>query len=191
MKRAIVYTRISDKQQNDDMQLRDLPEYVQRRGWTLVDTYSDKITGAKDRRPGLDRLMQDARKRRFDVVVVWKFDRFARNTSHLLKALEEFNALGIDFVSLHESIDTSTPMGKLTFTVLAAVAELERSTIRERCDAGRRAAVRRGVRFGRPAVEVNVDRVRSLRREGLSLRAIAAKVGASHETVNKLLAAQN
>jgi DNA invertase Pin-like site-specific DNA recombinase len=191
MKRAIVYVRVSTGEQNLDMQLKELPDYVQRRGWELVDTISDKCTGARDRRPGLDRLMQDARKRRFDVVVVWKFDRFARNTSHLLKALEEFNALGIDFVSLHESIDTSTPMGKLTFTVLAAVAELERSTIRERCDAGRRAAVRRGVRFGRPAVEVNVDRVRSLRREGLSLRAIAAKVGASHETVNKLLAAQN
>ncbi len=90
MKRAIIYTRISDKQQNDAMQLADLPEYVQRRGWSLVDTYSDKITGAKDRRPGLDKLMSDARKRHFDVVVVWKFDRFARSTSHLLKALDEF-----------------------------------------------------------------------------------------------------
>jgi len=191
MKRAIVYVRVSTGEQNLDMQLKELPEYVQRRGWELVDTISDKCTGAKDRIPGLDRLMQDARKRRFDVVVVWKFDRFARSTSHLLRALEEFNALGIDFVSLHESVDTSTPMGKMVFTVLGAVAELERSTIRERCDAGRKAAKRRGIKFGRPAVAVNVSKIRDLRESGLSLRGIAAKVGVSHETVSKLLAAQN
>jgi DNA invertase Pin-like site-specific DNA recombinase len=191
MKRAIIYARVSTGEQNLDMQLKELPEYIQRRGWTLTETYSDKVSGAKDRRPALDRLMADARRRKFDVVVVWKFDRFARSTSHLLKALEEFSALGIDFVSLHESIDTSTPLGRMTFTILAAVAELERSTIRERCDAGRKAAKRRGVRFGRPAVEVNVSKIRDLRREGLSLRGIAHKVGVSHETVSKLLAAQN
>jgi DNA invertase Pin-like site-specific DNA recombinase len=187
MKRAIVYTRVSTGEQNLDMQLRELPEYVQRRGWELVDTISDKCTGAKDRRPGLDKLMVDAKKRRFDVVVVWKFDRFARSTSHLLRALEEFNALGIDFVSLHEAVDTSTPMGKAMFTIIGAIAELERNTIRERCAAGRKAAVRRGVRFGRPAVQVNVEKVRHLREEGLSLRGIAHKVGVSHETVAKLL----
>jgi DNA invertase Pin-like site-specific DNA recombinase len=187
MKRAIIYVRVSTGEQNLDMQLKELPEYIQRRGWELVDTYSDKITGAKDRRPGLDRLMADARKRRFDVVVVWKFDRFARSTSHLLRALEEFQALTIDFVSLHESVDTSTPMGKMVFTVLGAVAELERSTIAERCAAGRRAAVRRGVKFGRPALQVNVSKVRDLRQSGLSLRAIGAKLGVSHELVRQAL----
>jgi DNA invertase Pin-like site-specific DNA recombinase len=135
----------------------------------------------------LDRLLADVRQGKVDVVLCWRFDRFARSTSHLLRALEEFNALGIDFVSTKDNIDTSTPTGKMTFTILAAVAELERNTIKERCDAGRRAAKRRGVRFGRHPVEVNVSRIRDLRREGLSLRAIAAKVGASHETVNKLL----
>ena len=169
------------------LQLRELPEYVQRRGWTLTDTYSDKCSGASDKRLALDRLMADARRRKFDVVVVYRFDRFARSVSHLLRALEEFSSLGIAFVSLCESVDTTTPLGKLVFTVLGAVAELERSTIRERCDAGRKAAKRRGVRFGRPAVEVNVSRVRSLRQEGLSLRGIAHKVGVSHETIAKLL----
>lgn len=188
MKGAVIYTRISTGEQNDDLQLRELPEYVQRRGWTLLETYSDKCSGAKDRRPGLDRLMVDARRRKFDVVVVWRFDRFARSTSHLLRALEEFATLGVDFVSLHESVDTSTPMGKLTFTILAAVAELERATIRERCDAGRRAAKRRGVRFGRPTVEVNVSRVRDLRESGLSLREIGQRIGVSHELVRQTLA---
>jgi DNA invertase Pin-like site-specific DNA recombinase len=187
MKRAIVYVRVSTGEQNLDMQLKELPEYCERRGWTLAETYSDKCTGAKDRRPGLDRLMTDARRRKFDVVVVWKFDRFARSTSHLLKALEEFSALGIDFVSLHEAVDTSTPLGRAMFTIVAAIAELERSTIRERCTAGRKAAVRRGVRFGRPAVEVNVSKIRTLRQEGLSLRAIGQRIGVSHERVRLAL----
>src|SRR6516164_6102007 len=113
---------------------------------------------------------------KFDVVVVWRFDRFARSTSHLLPALEDFSAMGIDFVSITESIDTSTPTGKMVFTVLGAVAELERSIIRERVVAGQRAAKRRGVKFGRPIVAVDTAAVQTPREQGLSWRAIASQV---------------
>ena len=127
------------------MQTRELEQFAQARGWRLVDSYLDiGISGAKDKRPELDRLMADAHRRKFDVVVVWKFDRFARSVSHLLRALETFNALGIAFVSLSESMDTSTPAGKMVFTVLGAVAELERSLIAERVRAGLRNARAKG-----------------------------------------------
>jgi DNA invertase Pin-like site-specific DNA recombinase len=185
--KAILYARVSTTDQSHDLQLKELVEYCKRRGWEIVGTYKDTMSGAKDRRPGLDALMADARRRKFDAVVCWKFDRFARSTSHLLRALEEFAVLNVNFVSVTEAIDTSTPAGELVFTVLGAVAELERCLIRERCAAGRKAAKVRGVRFGRPSVEVNVVRVHRLRNEGFSLRAIAARVGVSHETVAKFV----
>jgi DNA invertase Pin-like site-specific DNA recombinase len=125
--------------------------YTKRRGWAVAGEYVDTgISGTKERRPELDRLMADAHKRRFDVVVVWRFDRFARSVSHLLRALETFQALGIEFVSLSEQMDTSTPSGKMIFTVLGAVAELERSLIAERVRAGMRNARAKGARIGRP-----------------------------------------
>ena len=133
------------------MQTRELREYAQRRGWAIVGEFVDVgISGSKEKRPELDRLMADAHRRRFDVVIVWKFDRFARSVSHLLRALETFNALGIAFVSLSESLDTSTPAGKMVFTVLGAVAELKRSLIAESVRAGMRNARAKGKRIGRP-----------------------------------------
>ena len=182
-KRVALYVRVSTGVQNEDMQVNELGEYAQFRKWQTVETYSDKMSGAKDKRPALDGLMADARRGKFDVVAVWRFDRFARSTSHLLRALEEFAALGIDFVSLKESIDTSTPTGKMIFTVLGAVAELERSTIRERVIAGQKAAKRRGVRFGRPTVDVDTDRALKLRKQGLSWRDISAEVGVPKDTL--------
>src|SRR6516165_397074 len=125
MKRAALYMRVSTKNhgQTTDTQAVALRDYAERRGFVVVDEYRDEgISGAKDRRPELDRMMADARKRRFDAVLVARFDRFARSTKHLVLALEEFQALGIDFISLNESIDTSTPMGRMVFTVIAAVA---------------------------------------------------------------------
>src|SRR5215813_10468206 len=135
MKRAALYMRVSTKGhgQTTETQAIALREYAAHRGFEIVEEYRDEgISGSKDSRPALDRLMKDARVRHFDVVIVARFDRFARSVSHLLRALEEFNHLGIDFVSLSESIDTSTPMGKMIFTVLGAVAELERNLIKER-----------------------------------------------------------
>jgi DNA invertase Pin-like site-specific DNA recombinase len=127
----------------------------------------------------LDRLMADAQRRKLDAVVVWKFDRFARSVSHLLRALETFSVLGIEFVSLSEQVDTSTPMGKMVFTVLGAVAELERSLIVERVRAGLRNAHAKGKRLGRPRKAVDIDRIARLRAEGTSWRAVGASLGIS------------
>ena len=121
-----IYARVSTKNgQDPEMQLAELREYARNRHWKIAGEYVDRgISGASDSRPELNRLMADANRRRFDVVVVWKFDRFARSVSHLLRALETIRALGIEFVSLSENIDTSTPTGKMVFTVLASVSEL-------------------------------------------------------------------
>ena len=185
--RAAIYIRISKEQQNSALQRDELPAYCTSRGWQVIETYEDHMTGGKDRRPQLDRLMADARRRKFDVVICWRFDRLARSTSHLLRALEELQGLGIDFVSLREAIDTSTATGKMVFTIIGAVSELERSIIRERVIAGQRAARRRGVRFGRPNVDVDVDEVSKLRNSGLSWRAIAAQTGLAKDTLRRAL----
>ena len=186
--RVAIYIRISTADQSTALQTDELPAYCAARGWQVVETYTDVMSGAKDKRPSLDRLMADARKRRFDAVICWRFDRFARSTSHLLRTLEEFQSLGIDFVSLKESVDTSTPMGKMVFTVLAAVAELERSVTRERCTAGRKAARRRGVRFGRPNADVDVKQVEKLRAAGASWRDVADQLGQSKDTLRRAVA---
>lgn len=189
--RTALYARISTSNngQSPEMQLRELREYCERRGWTVAGEYVDTgISGAKDRRPELDRLMADAHKRRFDVVSVWKFDRFARSVSHLLRALDTFRVLGIEFVSLSESLDTATPAGRMVFTVLGAVAELERSLIAERVRAGLRNAKAKGVRLGRPRMFVDVARIGSLHTQGCSVREIAAELGYSRSLVHKTLA---
>lgn len=189
--RAAIYARVStpDKGQSPEMQLRELREYCQRRGWQIAGEYIDVgISGAKDRRPQLDRLMAEAHKRRFDVVAVWKFDRFARSVSHLLRALDTFRVLGVEFVSLSESLDTATPAGRMVFTVLGAVAELERSLIVERVKAGLRNARAKGKRLGRPRVAVDAARIGRLRAQGHSVRAIASELGYSRSLVHKTLA---
>ena len=153
MERVALYGRISTANGSQDvgMQLRELREYCARRGWETAGEYVDVgISGTREKRPELDRLMVDAHRRHFDVLVVWKFDRFARSVSHLLRALETFKALGVEFVSLSEAIDTSTPMGRMVFTILGSVAELERSLIVERVRAGIRNARAKGKRLGRP-----------------------------------------
>jgi DNA invertase Pin-like site-specific DNA recombinase len=171
------------------MQLRELREYCERRGWQIAGEYVDAgVSGAKDSRPELNRLLADAHRRRFDAVVVWKFDRFARSVSHLLRALETFNSLGVAFVILSEQIDTSTPTGKMIFTVLGAVAELERSLIAERVRAGLRNARAKGKRLGRPPVNLNCTQVAQLRAEGHSIRQIAENLGVSRSLVHKTLA---
>ena len=141
-----IYARVSTNNgQDPEMQLRELREYCQRRGWEIIQEYVDVgISGTREKRPQLDKLSADAHRRHFDVVVVWRFDRFARSVSHLLRALENFRSLGIEFVSLSEQVDTSTPTGKMIFTVLGAVAELERSLIVERVRAGLRNARAKG-----------------------------------------------
>jgi DNA invertase Pin-like site-specific DNA recombinase len=162
------------------MQTRELQEYCERRGWKVSGEYVDEgISGAKDSRPELNKLMADAHRRRFDAIVVWRFDRFARSVSHLLRALETFKALGVEFVSLSEQVDTSTPTGKMIFTVLGAVAELERSLIAERVKAGLRNARAKGKRLGRPRVIVDAARIGALRAHGRTWREITLEMGIS------------
>jgi DNA invertase Pin-like site-specific DNA recombinase len=188
-----IYARVSTKNgQDPEMQLAELREYTRNRRWKIVGEYVDRgISGASDSRPELNRLMADANRRRFDVVAVWKFDRFARSVSHLLRALETFRALGIEFVSLSENIDTSTPTGKMVFTVLASVAELERSLIGERVRAGLRNAKAQGTRLGRPPLkDLSVAETQRLRRERrrsrTSYKALAEKYGVSVWTAFQL-----
>jgi DNA invertase Pin-like site-specific DNA recombinase len=161
------------------MQTRELREHCQRRGWEIADEYVDSgISGTKERRPQLDRLLTDCRRRRVDIVLVYRYDRFARSLRHLVNALEEFRALGIDFISLHEGVDTSTPNGRLVFGIFASIAEFEKELIRDRVKSGIAAARSRGKTLGRPRVAVDVARIASLRASGASWPKIAAELGA-------------
>ena len=140
MAEVAIYYRVSTTEQKPDRQVRELRRYARKRKFKVQGEYVDKVSGATRSRPELDRLMEEVRQGKVDVVLVWAFDRFARSTSHLVNTLEEFQALGVDFISYRQQIDTSTPAGKLTFTVLAAIAEFEREIIRERVKSGMAAA---------------------------------------------------
>ena len=192
--RVALYARVSTKNngQDPETQLLALRDYAKARGFEDVGEYVDiGISGSKEKRPALDRLMKDARRRRFDAVLVARFDRFARSTRHLVLALEEFSALGIDFISLSESIDTSTPMGKMVYTVIAAVAELERELIRERVVMGLQRAKDEGKQLGRPRVAVDADRITLLRTQGHSWVEIARKLGVGKGTVQRVFYGQS
>jgi DNA invertase Pin-like site-specific DNA recombinase len=186
--RAAIYARVSTTNHGQDvgMQTLELRQFAEARGWTVAGEYIDAgVSGSKDSRPELNRLMADAHKRRFDVVCVWRFDRFARSVSHLLRALETFKALGIDFVSYSEQMDTSTPAGKMVFTVLGAVAELERSLTVERVRAGLRNARAKGKTLGRPRVSVDTAKIASLRASGASWQKITGELGISAGTAKR------
>lgn len=193
MKRIALYARISTKQhgQNTETQLIPLREYANSRGLSVYSEYVDAgISGSKDSRPQLDRMMKDAQSRKFDAVLVARFDRFARSTRHLVVALEEFKALGIHFISLNESIDTSTPMGKMIFTVISAVAELERSIIQERIMAGLARARKQKKQLGRPRRVFDRHKAIALHREGKSIRDIASALGIGKDTVHAAIRSQ-
>jgi DNA invertase Pin-like site-specific DNA recombinase len=185
-----IYARVSTKDQSCELQVSDLRTYCTARGFDLVREYVDVgQSGAKDSRPELNKLMDDARKRQFDAVVVWRFDRFARSTKHLLLALEEFRSLGIQFISYQENVDTSTPLGQALFTIVSAVAQLERELIRERVSAGIRNAKANGKKLGRPSCGVDRERILQLRAEGKSLQQIATGLGIGYGTVRSRLLA--
>jgi len=172
-KTVALYARVSTIDQKCDSQLADLRRYASQR-FDVIREYIDiGISGAQRHRPSLDALMADARKKRFDVVLVWKFDRFARSLKHLIDSLEDFAALGIDFVSFTEGVDTTTPSGRLLFHMVGAVAQFERDLIAERVRAGIAHARASGKRIGRPRAEIDVDQVRTLRNQNFSLRKIA------------------
>ncbi|MGH9770910.1 MAG: recombinase family protein [Candidatus Acidiferrales bacterium] len=185
MVRVALYARVSTDAQDTDLQLREMREICERRKWTIYAEFIDSgVSGAAVARPELDRLMLESARGKFDAVMVWRFDRFARSVSHLLKALEEFRGKGIDFVSVTENIDTSTAMGKMVFTIIAAVAELERSLIGERVKAGIRSAQARGVSLGRPKLPVASEDVWNLVRvRGKTIREAATDLSVSPATI--------
>jgi DNA invertase Pin-like site-specific DNA recombinase len=186
--KVAIYARVSTSNHGQDvtLQTRELEQFATARGWPLVDSYLDiGISGAKDKRPQLDRLMADARRRRFDVVLVYRYDRFARSLRHLVNALEEFRALGIEFVSLHEGVDTTTANGRLIFGIFASIAEFERELIRDRVKSGLRNARAKGKTLGRPRKIVDAGRITALRAQGLSLRAMASELGIGLATLHR------
>ena len=193
-KRVAIYTRVSTTDQHPGMQERELVEYVRRRNWTVFKKYSDKgISGTVERRPALDALLADCRRRKIDVVVVWKFDRFARSLKQLLNALELFRILGIAFVSCTEAIDTSLPHGEMLVQIIGAIAQWERSLIVERVKAGLQHARSQGKVLGRPPLRrLTREEVVKLRKERVrnkvSFRTLAAKYGISVFTAHKLCA---
>jgi DNA invertase Pin-like site-specific DNA recombinase len=204
MKRAALYIRVSTASksrqadtltydQNPEVQQKPLLDLIAQRGGELVKVYSDRASGARESRPGLNQLLADARRGQLDVVVVWRFDRFARSVRQLVLAMEEFRSQGIDFVSHQEALDTSTPTGKAMFTIIAAMAELERSVIRERVvaslDHARLRGTKSGKPVGRPRTIFRRDQVVELRQKGLSWSRIARELGASATSVRRAFAA--
>ena len=187
--RVALYGRVSTAEQNASMQIEELRAYCQRRQWDIVEEFIDSgISGSKESRPALSRLLADAKRRRFDTVLVYRYDRFARSLRQLVNALAEFDALGIHFVSLHEGVDTSTPNGRLVFGIFASIAEFERELIRDRVRSGLAAARARGKRIGRPNSDVDVARIAQLHASGASWREIERTVGVSARTARRSLA---
>lgn len=188
-KRVAIYARVSTiTGQSPQMQLDVLREHAARRGLTVEEEFVDHgASGARERRPALDALMAAARQRRVDVVLVYRFDRFARSVRHLVSALDEFAALGVEFVSYGESFDTTTPIGRAMFSIVAALAELERSIVIERSVEGQRRARARGKHVGRPRRQVDEPLLVELRAAGLSLRAMARRTGVSRTVITRVL----
>jgi DNA invertase Pin-like site-specific DNA recombinase len=186
-KRAATYARVSTGDQHLETQLLDLREMAKQRGYEIAHEYSDVISGSKSRRPGLDQLLADARRHRFDVVLVVAFDRIARNVRHFLDVLDELNQLGIEFVSKREHIDTSGPLGRAMLTIVGAISELKRSLIVERVRAGMRRAKLEGRRIGRAPLDIDRVAVVADRRSGMSLTKVAMKYRVSRATVCRLV----
>lgn len=187
MKRVAIYARVSTHNgQNPEMQLREIRQYCANRGWEIADEFVDSgISGVKERRPALDRLLAACRRRLIDAVVVYRYDRFARSLRQLVNALEEFRALGIDFISLHEGVDTSTPNGRLVFGIFASIAEFERELIRDRVRSGLATAKAKGKHLGRPRVRVDLQRVALPRHAGESWAKIGETLGLGEGTVRR------
>jgi DNA invertase Pin-like site-specific DNA recombinase len=192
MKRAALYIRVSTLDQHPETQLHELRQFASQRGFEIVDEYTDHgISGTKARRPALDRLLSDAHRHRFDVVLVWSCDRLARSTKHFLQVLDELNDLGIQFLSQREAIDTDGPLGRAIVVIVSAVAELERSLIVERVRAGMRRAKLDGRQIGRAPLDVDRGAIVSDRRTGLSLTLVAKKYGVSRAMVCRLVNESN
>jgi DNA invertase Pin-like site-specific DNA recombinase len=183
---AAIYARVSTLDQQPENQLQELRRYVNARGWTGREFVDRGVSGAKDRRPALDVLVSDAKRRKFDVLVCWRLDRLGRNLRHLVTLIEELQTLGIAFVSLGEGIDCTTPAGKLQLHILAALAEFERARIQERVRAGLARARAQGVRLGRPRRRIDPQRLATV--AGLPEREAARRLGIPRSTLQRWLA---
>jgi DNA invertase Pin-like site-specific DNA recombinase len=188
--RVALYARVSTlNNQDPEMQLSELREYAARRGWQIVEEFTDQgVSGCKESRPALNRLMADACRRRFDAILVWKIDRFGRSLKHLVNALAELAALGVAFISLRDNLDLSTPSGRLMFQIIGAMAEFERALIQERVRAGLRNARNKGKKLGRPRVTVDASKIAFLRTQGRSWAEIVAEMGVGKGTAQRALA---
>jgi DNA invertase Pin-like site-specific DNA recombinase len=184
--KAAIYARVSTFDQEPENQLQELRRYVEARGWSGQEYVDKGVSGAKDRRPALDQLIADAKRRRFDVLICWRLDRLGRNLRHLVTLIEELQTLGIAFVSLGEGIDCTTPAGKLQLHILAALAEFERARIQERVMAGLARARAQGVRLGRPRRRIDSERLATV--AGLPEREAARRLGVPRSTLQRLLA---
>ena len=184
---AAIYLRVSTVDQHPETQRYDLLQLVQQRGFTIVEEYVDTVSGVRSRRAGLDRLMNDARRGRFQVLVVWSFDRLGRSVRHFLEVLDELNHLNIEFISFRENIDTSGPLGRAMVVILGAIAELERNLIIERVRAGMRRAKLEGQRIGRPKLIVDREAVVRDRQLGFSIRQLAKMHRLSRTSVTRVL----
>jgi len=183
--RVAIYCRVSTDGQSVDLQVNELLEYAARRNSQITEQYLDVgVSGAQESRPALNRLMNDARQRKFDILLVWKIDRFGRSLKHLVNSLE-LESVGVSFVSLRDSIDLSSPSGVLMFQLIAAMSQFERSLIQERVRAGLQNAKRKGKRLGRRPVEVDLSEVASLRHSGASWRLISKELGISVGKLHK------
>jgi DNA invertase Pin-like site-specific DNA recombinase len=189
MMRAAIYARVSTLDQEPENQLQELRRYAEARGWTVQEYVDKGVSGAKDRRPALDALLKDAKRRKFDVLVCWRLDRLGRNLKHLITLLDELQALGVAFVSLAEGIDATTPAGKLQMHILGAIAEFERERIRERVLAGLQRAKRQGTKLGRPRLVVAPERLQAAR--GLPIREAARVLGVPRSTAQRWLASNH
>ena len=187
MKKAVLYMRVSSLDQHPETQLLDLQQMAAQRGYEVVKQYTDRISGAKARRPGLDELMHDARRGRFDVVLVWASDRIARSVKHFLEVLDELNHLGTEFVSFREQIDTGGPLGRAIVVIIGAIAELERSLIVERVRSGMRRARLEGQHIGRPALDLDRQAIVRDRQHGQSLGQIARAHRISRATLHRVI----
>lgn len=184
--KVALYSRVSTNEQNAAMQLEELRAYCQRRQWQIAEEFTDTgVSGSKESRPALNRLLYAAKRRKFDAVLVYRYDRFARSLRQLVNALTEFDALGIHFVSLHEGVDTSTPNGRLVFGIFASIAEFERELIRSRVRSGLAAARARGKCLGRPKVTVDSARIVTLRQAGYSWKEITLQTGWTKGTAQR------
>lgn len=188
MKTAL-YARVSTVNggQNPETQLLPMREYCAARGWKIVETYVDHISGSKEKRPALDKLMKDARRRRFDNVLVWKLDRFGRSLTHLVTTLREFESLGVAFVSLTDNLDLTTPQGRLMFQIIGAMGEFERELIKERVKAGLARAKSIGHLPGRKRQPLNLTVIRERMAAGESLRGVARTLGISPALLSRRL----